>query len=87
MNQSTCVLAQEQMLEHLTGSLLSFSILCHVDRERKLFLRLFVCLFLSMPADDSVLKTSPAPNLGYMRAIKLKPRELTLLPFLKSRGL
>ena len=60
LNHHTCVLAQEQMLEHLTGSLLSFSILCHLARESKLFL-----IFLSMPAHGSVLKTSPAPSLAY----------------------
>lgn len=56
------------------------------EQRKKTILEAF-CLFLSTPAGDSVLKTSPAPNLGYLRAIKRKPRELALLPFLKSRGL
>ena len=70
MNQYTCVLVQEQVLNHLTDSLLSFSIPCHLARESKLLLGVvFVCfgfaLFVYL-AGGSVLKTFPAPNLGYI---------------------
>ena len=42
-------------------------------------------IFLSVPVGGSRLQTFPAPCSGYMGG-KGKPRELTALSFLKSRG-